>query len=332
MNRTSRESLAVFVAITLAACGGAASEARPVAAFPDVEPERRPVPEASALVKEGEALLARDDAAGARASFERAIAESPDDARAHLDLGIALELLDDPEGAEHAYRRAIELQPDLAEGLNNLAVLQRTRGALDEALALLRRAIAANPRSAAAHGNLALALEDAGDLDGAERAYREALVHEPGAVMTRVNLGLLLVGRGDTREAVIELERARGQAEGDRAALLAIGNGLRRAGEPEAALGAMEAAVAADEDVTPALLAELALAQRAAGNRDEALATLDRALALDKGYATAHFLRATMLAGSGRVAEARKDYKRYLALEPEGPHAAKAREHLERLK
>ena len=52
---------------------------------------------------------------------------------------------------------------------------------------------------------------------------------------------------------------------------------------------------------------------------------------LDARYPTAHFLRATMLAGAGRKAPARKAYRRYLALEPDGPHAAKAREHLERL-
>jgi Flp pilus assembly protein TadD len=127
------------------------------------------------------------------------------------------------------------------------------------------------------------------------------------------------------------LRAAREGAGDNRAALVAIGNGLRRAGDAQGALSAMQAA-AQGGDPTPAVLAELALAQRAAGDREAALATLERALALDPRYATAHYLLANMLAGAQRGAEARKHYERYLALEPKGPNAAQARERIEILK
>ena len=58
-------------------------------------------------------------------------------------------------------------------------------------------------------------------------------------------LVLLLLAGGRVPDAVAELDAATEYAKGDRAALLAIGNGLRRAGEKQAALRAMEAAVAA---------------------------------------------------------------------------------------
>jgi superkiller protein 3 len=321
--------------ILLVACGGASKGTRPpAAALPDHEQSQpaRAVPQASSLVKQGEERLQAQDIAGAQALFERAIAENADDARAHLDLGITRELQKDTAGATAAYRRAIEIQPDLAEALNNLGVLLRDQGELDEAVALLERAAKANPRSGAAHMNLALALEDKGDLEAAERAYRAALAVDANNVMTRVNLGLLLVERGQNEPAAKELRAALPNAQGNRAALVAIGNGLRRAGDAQGALRAMQGAVQSGEDATPALLAELALAQRAAGDRDAAIATIERALATDARYATGHYLLANMLAGAQRIDEAKKHYERYLALEPKGPHAAQARERLKLLK
>jgi Tfp pilus assembly protein PilF len=315
------------------ACGGSSPPKPASAALPDEPaPPPRVVPKASPLVKDGEAKLQAKDPKGAREAFEQAIAADPSDARAHLDLGIACELLDDAEAAEQAYRKAVELAPDLAEAHNNLGVLLRDRGELDEAVPLLTRATELNPRSAAAHGNLALALEDGGDAAGAEREYRAALGVEPENVMTRVNLGLLLVNAGQAEQGKAELRRALTGAEGNRAALVAIGNGLRRAGDAAGAAQAMQGAVDAGGDPTPALLTELALAQRATGDRDTAIATLERALAIDAKFAAAHYVLGNMLAGAKRMAEAKKHYEKYLALEPKGPQADEARERLRVLK
>jgi tetratricopeptide (TPR) repeat protein len=180
--------------------------------------------------------------------------------------------------------------------------------------------------------NLALAFEDAGDLPRSEQAYRTALELEPENVMTRVNLGLLLLKSGQNDAAAKELQAALQNATGNRAALLAIGNGLRRAGDPQGSLRAMQAAVQSGEEVTPALLSELALSQLAAGDRDAAIASVTRALELDARYATGHYLLANMLAAAKRTDEAKKHYERYLALEPKGQHAQQARERIKLLK
>jgi tetratricopeptide (TPR) repeat protein len=91
----------------------------------------------------------------------------------------------------------------------------------------------------------------------------------------------------------------------------------------------MQAAVAAGgEAPTPALLSELALAQHAAGKRDEAIATIQKVLAQDEKYATAHYLLANMLASDKRFGEAKQHYERYLKLEPRGDQAERARERL----
>ncbi len=315
-----------------AACGGsqAQTSSRP---DPDEalgeQDQQREVPRASATVSEGETQLAAGDAAGARALFEQAIAANPNDARAHLDLGLSLEGLDDAAGAERAYRRAIEIDATLAEAHNNLGVLLREKDDLSASIEAFRAALSANPRSASAHANLAMALEDTEDFAGAEREYRAALEIEDDNVMVRANLGLLLLALDRAEDGKRELRTAAAHAQGNRPALVAIGNGLRRAGDAGGAVEAMRAAIAAgDGQPTPALLAELALAQLAAGTRPAAIDTLKQALEIDARFAVGHYLIANMYAADQQLPQAATHYKKYLQLEPSGPQAAQARERL----
>jgi Flp pilus assembly protein TadD len=244
-----------------------------------LDESRSPVPPASERVRQGEKHLAANDLEKAQALFEQAIRDNPNDARAHLDLGIALEMRDDLESAERAYRAAIAIQSDFAEALNNLGVLLRLKGDLDESIAALRKAVRYNRDSASGHMNLALALEDSDQLTQAEAEYREALRINPSDAITRANLGLLLLKLKQPDSAIRELKIAMTHASDNRAALVAIGNGLRRAGEASIAVQAMQAAIRADDGkATPAILSELALAQRAAGEREAAVTSLRNAL------------------------------------------------------
>lgn len=323
-------SLLVATASVSYACGGAAASGKPPASADErlaESSDERSAPEASAAVKAGEAKLAAGDFVGAKAAFEAVLAEDPRDARAALDLGIANEELNDAAGAEAAYRKALAIAPDFPEAQNNLGVLLRERGELEEAVELLERAVQTNPDSASAHQNLALALEDSQALEPAAAEYRKALELSPDDAMTRTNYGMLLLKQGQKDAAARELSRALSQTQ-DRAALVAIGNGLRRAGDAQGALRAMRAAVAAGEP-TPALSSELALAQRAAGQPAEALATLERVLVEHPRYAVAHYLMGNMLAADGKYAPAKQQFERYLKLEPNGEHAANARERLQ---
>jgi Tfp pilus assembly protein PilF len=315
--------------LSLLACGGSNPATQPGAAADArlAETQEHEAPSASAAVKEGEAKLQANDAAGAKAAFESALASNPRDARAALDLGIADEMLEDLEAAEIAYRKALEIDPSFAEAQNNLGVLLRDRGALEEAVELLERAAKANATSAAAHQNLALALEDANQVDRAGKEYARAIELAPDDAMTRANYGLLLLRQDKKQEAARELSQALGQAK-ERAALLAIGNGLRRAGDAEGAVRAMEQAVAAGAP-TPALLSELALAQRAAGQDAKALASLDRALQSDPKYALAHYLKGNMLAADKKFSEAKTEFETYLKLAPTGEQAANAKARLQ---
>ncbi len=293
----------------------------------------RTLPKANAHVREGEGLLSKGDAKGARAKFEAAIAENPKDARAQLGLGLAQEALADYVAAERAYRAAIETDPKLAEAHNNLGLLLRDAGKDAEALEALTRAAELDPNLASAQANLALALEDAGRIAEAQAAYERAVTLTPDDAMLRANQGLFLVENGDAQGATLTLRAGLQRAKGNRAALLAIGNGLRRAAHPDEAVRALRSAIeGGDGKPTPALLSELALAQHAAGDPDGAKLSLEQAIALDPKFASAHYVLGGILASQGDLKGGAEHYKKCLELEPKGPLAAKAKEKLAAVK
>jgi tetratricopeptide (TPR) repeat protein len=330
MRRTGRPFLLAALAI-LAACGsrgsggGATSGSEEPIEFED-ERAARLAPPASPEVTEAESLIAQGHADRAIPILERAIAANASDVRARLDLGLAHELEEDLAAAERAYRGAIEVDAGFAEGLNNLGALLRDTDRRDEGIEMLRRAIAARPGFASAHLNLGLALEDAGDDAGAEAAYRTVMRLAPRDPASRTSLAMILLARGDRDHALIELRHALPLAEGSRADLAAIGNGLRRAGDADLAVRALREAIeASDETAPPALRAELALAEYAAGQRTEAEAHVRELIRDAADYPDAHWVLANMLAARQAWPEAAREYETFLRMAPDAPEAAEAR-------
>lgn len=329
-------AVAALLALGCPSEGGSTPSAGPTTAgddditFPDEgqtsRPERHP---ASELVARGEAALAGGDPRTAFQLFEQAVAETPRDPRAHLNLGLVLELGNEYEAAERSYRAALEIDPGFPEALNNLGLLLRDIERPAEAVDALRRAVAEDPSFGEAWLNLAMAAEDAGDDARAEDAYRRAVRLRPDDGLARTNFGLLFLRRGQNEQAAIELRRALRLVGDDAAALQAIGHGLRRAGQPEPAVRALRAAIEAHGRPTPALLGELALAQRAANDAAGAKSTLQEAIALDASYATGHALLGSLLAADGEYAQAITHFETALRLEPSGPLTARTREQLE---
>ena len=122
-------------------------------------------------------------------------------------------------------------------------------------------------------------------------------------------------------------------AQGNRAALAAIGSGLRRAKQPDEAIRALNLALEASPgQPTVALSSELALAQNAAGDLPAAKQSLMKAIGLDDRDPTPHYLLGTMFAISGDLKSAKKHWERCVGLDPDGPLANKARERLASLK
>lgn len=328
----------VIVAVGLvAACGSGGASTRHASSTPaedvrfedEAQAAEQSGPPASPEVQRAESLIASGNAAEAVEILRAAIRATPNDARAHLDLGLAYEMQDQRDAARREYQAAISVDATFAEAANNLGALLREEGELVQAIRVLESAVRMRPRFAAARFNLAMAYEEHGDLNEAAAAYETTIEDAPRAVMPRVNYGLLLVHLRRNEEAVRVFRAALPMAANDRAALVAIGNGLRRAGEGASAVRAVQAAIrVGDDGPTPALLSELALAQRAANDRPAAEASLVAAIRLDAHYATAHYLLANMLAGRDEFGGAAEHYRAYLQLEPRGDYAAEAREKL----
>jgi Tfp pilus assembly protein PilF len=284
---------------------------------------------ASPGVERAEALLARGDAAAARDLLTAEVEARPTDARAQLDLGLAYEMLERPAEAEAAYRAAVAARPDFAEALNNLGVVLRARGASGEAVEVLRRAVAANGELVSAQLNLALALQETGDLDGALAGFRRVMELSPREPRSRLEAGFILLEAGEAEAAQRVFLQAARLSQGDRALLSSLGNGLRRAGDAPAAIRVLRQAIEAEASpAPPPVLAELALAEYAADHRGDAEATLTALLEGAPDYAIAHYLLANMLASREAWTEAARGYRAYLALEPEGAQAARARRRL----
>jgi tetratricopeptide (TPR) repeat protein len=136
-----------------------------------------------------------------------AVAARPDNALAHVALGLALEALGQADRAEAVYREAVRLKPDQANAHGNLANVLFRRGKSDEAVGEYREAIRLKA-TARTRLNLGTALQEMGQPKQAEAEFREALKLEPGSVEGRLGLGDALKAQGRAADA----ESAYGEA------------------------------------------------------------------------------------------------------------------------
>jgi Tfp pilus assembly protein PilF len=335
LKQVVRANRKVLVLWLLVACGGAKQKPADTSADELMGPPptaAKAKPKSSPLVREAEALLGKGDYAAANAKFKQAVEADAGDVRAQLGLGLSAEALGKPDEAEGAYRAAITADAGFAEAHNNLALLLRDKGDDAGAMEELQAALKADSTLASAQANLAMAYEDAGRSDEAQAAYARAVQLAPKDALLRSNRALFLLARGKPDDALTDLRAGLTAAAGDRAALVALGNGFRRAGKPDEAVRALNGALGAgDGKPTPALLSELALAQVAAKQEDDAKISLEKALGLDPKYATAYYVLGSIEAERDPKA-AKKHYEKCIALEPNGPLAAKAKAKLAQLK
>jgi tetratricopeptide (TPR) repeat protein len=108
----------------------------------------------------------------AESSYRQVIAQAPQHADAHINLGRILHERGDLPGAEEQYRRALAIRPNDATASFNLGVALEDGGHHADALEAYRRAIAADERNADAHYNAARLYDLLGDYAAALRHLR----------------------------------------------------------------------------------------------------------------------------------------------------------------
>ncbi|MBS1988930.1 MAG: tetratricopeptide repeat protein [Cyanobacteria bacterium SZAS LIN-2] len=153
--------------------------------------------------KNGRAGMWRSNTQGAPSieACRKVVAEKPNDAIAHNDLGWALRQNKDPQGAEAELREAIKLDDKLASAHSNLSVCLSDQSKFQPALDEARKAVAIDQSQPIFHVVLGNALSATGDNAAAVEEYKIAISQRDDYENAYYNLGRVLDAMGEKTEA-----------------------------------------------------------------------------------------------------------------------------------
>jgi tetratricopeptide (TPR) repeat protein len=141
--------------------------------------------------------------------FESALASTPPNATALINLGAGLEAQGKASEAMSRYEQALHLDPDNRVAHDRIAGLLAGQGRLDEAAGHYLEVLRRNPRDPATLSNLGIVLAKQRRFDEAIARFEAALdAHpdDPAAVLTDLGNALLLSGR--VEEAIARYEQS----------------------------------------------------------------------------------------------------------------------------
>ena len=137
-------------------------------------------------------------------------------AEAHTALGwVKMSYEHDWNAAEREFQRAIELTPNYALAHNFYAGLLTSQGRFDEAIARRNAALELDPLSSGIRGAFAWTLYFARRYDASIEQCRETLAIEDNVYRAHLYIGLDYEQKGMYEQAIAELKRALGLAEGN---------------------------------------------------------------------------------------------------------------------
>ncbi|TYC49230.1 tetratricopeptide repeat protein [Rhodobacterales bacterium] len=135
------------------------------------------------------------------------LAENPDNAAAHNNLGNILKLTGDDDAALSAYLRAVELDLRHEEAWKNINVLLQGTADNDQLLPILEEIIRVDPENASAWHNYALSLLMQKRKDDAADALEKCLSFGVGVYSDPVWHARILCALGRRERAIVHLER-----------------------------------------------------------------------------------------------------------------------------
>ena len=250
------------------------------------------------------------------------LARNPRDAKALDDRGMARVRLGDLSNGMHDIKRATELNPKSADFQTDLAYALWTGGQLKEALVAARRAIALQPVNPAAHYYLArLIIESGGKLDEAVENFKLAVDENPLEMGFRFDLFNAYLQQGNVTLAASQLRLMRMNLPPDNAQLL-YAEGLYEVSVQNltGAIANFRKALQSNARLHPVRL-DLGVALCKNGEWRAAAEVLAALSAdLPESYQAAYF-HALALKNLNRIAEAKQETRRALALNPQSAEA-----------
>ncbi len=145
--------------------------------------------------------------AQAIAPADRALAEDPASAYAHMVRGAIADATGDLPGARRAFEHAVRLDPSSAEAAFNLGSTLLRTGELANAAAAFDRALALNPRLPRAHHLRGVAMLARGDAAGAQVSLRRAISLDPGLADAYYYFGIASRRLGQPDREILFLKR-----------------------------------------------------------------------------------------------------------------------------
>jgi tetratricopeptide (TPR) repeat protein len=153
--------------------------------------------------------MSKDDAKGAVADFDAAIAAYPNFAAAYYEKGGALLKANDLDNATAAFVKAIEIKPDYTEAKYGYGLTQFQKKNYEVAAAAFNDVLQAQKDMAEAHLNLGISLFYLKNVDAAESELKTAVSAKGGEklAMAHLYLGQIYSQKKRNTEAVTELEK-----------------------------------------------------------------------------------------------------------------------------
>ena len=188
-------------------------EKAPIAAAVPEGPVAATLPAAPESNKASEAYTVALDAAKAgrfdeaEAKLKEVLAQFPDLATAHYNLGYVYQQKKDWKAAEAAFQRATELEPSRSDSFIALANARASDGRVAEAAEGLLAAAPGFEQDGRFQYALGITSADAGRTAEAEAAFKKAMALDPANPEPLYHLATIAVGANRPAEAVALLEK-----------------------------------------------------------------------------------------------------------------------------
>jgi Flp pilus assembly protein TadD len=167
--------------------------------------------------------------------LQKFIAEEPEVAYAHFQLGYAYTALRRSDEARAEYERATMLDPKMPEAYLNLGILLLDKQQYAAAVAALSKAVELLPTQSRPRSLLAVAQDRSGDQDAAARSFEGVLHLDPNDVTANRYLGDLDLRRGKPAGAEARFRHALELRADAPEILLGLAQSLEAQNKPEAA-------------------------------------------------------------------------------------------------